>query len=111
MAVCYHCRNWDSKTERCSRHNIKRKGGDTACPQFSTIPRCSACQHFSGGSNGRCKLGLADFSESALSPDDSVCSTGNFAPRTDKSSGGRGSCLGVIVLILIIGGLLTRCAS
>lgn len=89
MSTCYHCQHWDSESELCSKKNIRKKGSDSTCELFLSIPNCATCRHLSGG---RCDLGIIDFSESAKSPNDTICKTDNYAPRTSggtsSSSGG-----------------------
>lgn len=88
---CYHCQYWDSKSEVCSKKDIRRKESDPTCELFLSIPNCTSCRYLSGK---RCELGHIDFYESSKDPDDTICKTDDYAPRLSgsSSSGSSGGC-------------------
>lgn len=85
MRSCYFCQYWDSKSGVCSKKDIRREASDKICEHFLSIPCCSTCRYLSP-SGMRCELGHIDFYDSAKEPDDTICRTNDYAPRSSGSS-------------------------
>lgn len=82
--TCYYCQHWHSETELCNEKNVNRKESDPGCEHFLHIPCCSTCRYLR--SSGWCELGHINFEDSAKNPDDTICKTDDYAPRSSSSS-------------------------
>lgn len=91
MRTCYFCQYWNSDSEWCSKKDASRRKSDSKCESFLSIPNCTTCRHLSGN---RCELGYIDFYESTKNPDDTICRTDDYVPRSSGSSSSSSSSSG-----------------
>lgn len=93
MQSCYHCQHWDSKSGVCSEKNVRRDASDKVCELFLSFPCCANCRYLSP-SGLYCELGNINFEDSPKKPEDVICKTKDYAPRTSgsSSSGSSGGC-------------------